>query len=63
MTKQLSEKARDLLGPLYNTVDVMKSARNSESTMMAVWADDMKAVEDVMLFLESLRDMASAPQS
>jgi hypothetical protein len=47
---------RELLGAFYKTVDVMKSARNSETKDMNVWADDMKAVEDVVLFLEQLRD-------
>lgn len=55
-------KVRELLAPFYKTVDVMKSARNSK-TNMNIWADDMKAVEDVMLFLESLRDWASSVPS
>jgi len=66
MTDQGSSNGMDILrqvlGAFYKTVDVMKSARNSESKMMNVWAADMKAVEDVMFFLEQLRDADSAAQ-
>jgi hypothetical protein len=50
------EDVRKVLAPFYKTVDVMKSARNSPTHTMHVWADDMKAVEDVMSFLEAIRD-------
>lgn len=56
------EELLAVLGPFYKTVDVMKSARNSTNMMMSVWADDMKSVEDVMLFLEKLRDHGPAQQ-
>jgi hypothetical protein len=55
-----TERLRQVLGPFYKTVDVMKSARNSETKLMNIWAEDMKAVEDVMLFLEDLRDGKSS---
>lgn len=54
---------RKLLGAFYKTVDVMKSARNTPNHTICVWADDMKAIEDVMLFLESLRDGGVAQKS
>jgi len=54
------ESVRKLLAPFYKTVDVMNSAHNSDSKLMSIWADDMKAVEAVMLFLEKLRDGGAA---
>lgn len=60
VAQQPAVDVRKLLGAFYKTVDVMKSARNSESKIMNVWADDMKAIEDVMLFLETLRDAGPA---
>jgi hypothetical protein len=42
-----------LLGEFRKVVSVMKGARNSPSHVMCVWADDMKAAEDVEAFLES----------
>lgn len=58
-----SERLRQVLGAFYKTVDVMKSARNSENRLMNIWADDMKAVEDVMLLLEQLRDSDGVAQA
>lgn len=58
-----AEAARKVLAPFYKTVDVMKSARNKPGHTMCIWADDMKAVEDVMSFLEALRDGTKAPPS
>jgi hypothetical protein len=55
-TSPETETLRQVLGAFYKTFDVMTSARNSEAKNMNVWADDMKAVEDVVLFLEHLRD-------
>jgi hypothetical protein len=57
------ERLRQVLGAFYKTVDVMKSARNSEAKTMNIWADDMKAVEDVMFFLEQLRDSGAPTAS
>lgn len=57
-----NDEVRKLLAGFYKTVDVMKSARNKKEPM-SIWADDMKAVEDVMLFLESLRDSRPAQSS
>jgi hypothetical protein len=54
------ESVRKLPAPFYKTVDVMNSAHNSDSKLMSIWADDMKAVEAVMLFLEKLRDGGAA---
>lgn len=54
---------RKVLGAFYKTVDVMKSARNTPNHTMCVWADDMRAIEDVMRFLENLRDRASQVSS
>jgi len=49
----LNQKA--VLGAFYQTVHVMKSARNHK-TQMPILVDNMKVVEDVMLFLENLMD-------
>lgn len=54
-SQQRAETLRQVLGAFYKTVDVMKAARNGKMPM-EIWADDMKAVEDVMFFLEQLRD-------
>jgi hypothetical protein len=51
---------RQVLGAFYQTVDVMKSARVEDRTM-DVWSSDIKAVEDVVSFLENLRDSAQTP--
>lgn len=45
-----------VLAPFYKTIDVMKSAHNTEAKTMCVWSDDVEAVEGVMLYLERLRD-------
>lgn len=50
------EEARMVLGAFYKLVDIMTSAHNSESKLMSVWEDDIKAVEAVMRFLETIRD-------
>jgi hypothetical protein len=49
-----------VLGAFYKTLDVMKSARRSDSKKMSVWVEDMKAAEDVVRLLEGLRDATPA---
>ena len=57
------DRVRKVLAPFYKTIDVMISAHNQPGHTMHVWKDDIRAVEDVMLFLEGLRDDAEVAQS
>lgn len=53
----LSNQAQKLLDGFCQTVDRMKSAYSRVDAKMSVWVEDLYAVEAVMSFLETIRDV------